>query len=94
MILRKLSLLLIVLTFIGCNQSDPNTDTASENNNLESKESVNDNTPVEQAEPQREGKIVARVNGQPIYEDDVERKGSGFYNYRRNSVSRRYETRP
>jgi hypothetical protein len=68
-------LLLVVLIFIGCNQSDSNgkPPSASEDDsdNKQSQTATNDNTAYDESEPEVRGKVLARVNGQPIYEDDL-----------------------
>lgn len=73
--LRNLALLFTVLIFMACNQSDSTNKTQSADNtnsdNIQSESSMNDNTSAVEAEPKREGKVVARVNGQAIYEDDL-----------------------
>jgi len=75
MTLRNISLLLTLVILIGCNQSDSNSKAPSDDNtNTDSKQSqssMNENTSVVETETERVGKVVARVNGQPIYEDDL-----------------------
>ena len=80
---HKISLLFIFLILIGCNQSDSNskapsadkTNTGSE----QSQSSLNDNTSAVETEPERIGKVLARVNGQPIYEDSYTRADLEFF---------------
>ncbi|MGB2691840.1 MAG: peptidylprolyl isomerase [Thermodesulfobacteriota bacterium] len=79
MALRKLFLLLIFIAFIGCNQSDSNNspekqDTAEE----QAQTTTTTNNTATDPEPEREGKIVARVNGSPIYEDDIKNRNLNF----------------
>lgn len=79
MTLRKLFLLLIFMVLVGCNQSDSNDapekqDTA---NDQAQTTTSTDNTTTDAA-PEREGKIVARVNGSPIYEDDLRGRNLNF----------------
>ncbi len=73
--LRNLALLLTVLLLMSCNQSDSTNETPSAEttnaDNIQSQSSMNDNAPAVQDEPQREGKVIARVNGQPLYEEDL-----------------------
>jgi hypothetical protein len=71
MTLRKIALLFIFLILIGCNQSDSNSNAPSVDNTdtKQSQPSLNDNTSAVETEPERKGKVLARVNGQPIYED-------------------------
>jgi hypothetical protein len=68
-------LLFVVLIFIGCNQSDSNGKPPSaskdDSNNKQSQTATNDNTAYDESEPEVRGKVLARVNGQPIYEDDL-----------------------
>ena len=75
MTLRKFALLFIILILIGCNQSDSDSKAPSadntDNGSEQSQSSMNENTSVVETEPEREGKVVARVNGQPIYEDSL-----------------------
>jgi hypothetical protein len=75
-------LLLVVLIFIGCNQSDSNgkPPSASEDDsdNKQSQTATNDNTAYDESEPEVRGKVLARVNGQPIYEDEVRGKDLDF----------------
>jgi len=76
MILRKFGVLFVLLILIGCNQSDSNGKATSADNTSseQSQSSMNDNTAVAETEPERVGKVIARVNGQPIYEDDLNGK--------------------
>jgi len=80
--LRNLILLFTVLILMACNQSDSTSKTQSADNtnsdNIQSESSMNDNTSAVETEPEREGKVVARVNGQAIYEDDL---GGGNLEY-------------
>ena len=75
MTLRKFALLFTTLILIGCNQSDSNSEAPADDNtgtgDKQSQSSMNENTSVVETEPEREGKVVARVNGQPIYEDSI-----------------------
>ncbi len=75
MTLSKMFLLLVVLIFIGCNQSDSNGKPPSaskdDSDNKQSQTATNDNTAYDESEPEVRGKVLARVNGQPIYEDDL-----------------------
>ena len=73
MILRKFGVLFVLLILIGCNQSDSNGKATSADNSSseQSQSSMNDNTAATETEPERVGKVIARVNGQPIYEDDL-----------------------
>jgi len=75
MTLRKMFLLFVVLIFIGCNQSDSNgkppAASKDDSNNKQSQTATNDNTAYDESEPEVRGKVLARVNGQPIYEDDL-----------------------
>jgi len=72
--LRNLALLFTVLILMACNQSDSTDKTQPADNtnadNIQSESSMNDKTSAVETEPKREGKVIARVNGQPIYEDD------------------------
>ena len=74
MTLRKMFLLFAVLIFIGCNQSDSDSKSQSaEQENAASEQSqtaTSDNTAYDESAEVR-GKVLARVNGQPIYEDDL-----------------------
>lgn len=71
MILRKLFLLLIFMVLVGCNQSDTN-------NTTENKDTPESQAQNSAQEPQRDGKIIARVNGAPIYEDDLNGRNRDF----------------
>ena len=77
----KLSLLFIFLILIGCNQSDSNSNAPSVDNTdtKQSQPSMNDNTSAVETEPERIGKVLARVNGQPIYDDDGTRADLEFF---------------
>lgn len=78
MTLHKLFLLLIFMVLVGCNQSDTNQD--SENEGAPQTQAQTDtSTDTDSAtEPQKEGKIVARVNGSPIYEEDLNGRNLNF----------------
>ncbi len=82
MTLRKMFLLFVVLIFIGCNQSDSNGKPPSapkdDSDNKQSQTATNDNTAYDESEPEVRGKVLARVNGQPIYEDEVRGKDLDF----------------
>ena len=67
MILRKIYLLLTLVILIGCNQSD--SPSVENSGTKQSKSTLNDSTSAVETEPERTGKVLARVNGQPIYED-------------------------
>lgn len=80
MSLRNLSLLFGILFIIGCGQSDTNNDsTTDEKPNTEQNqaESGAENT-GDSGQPERVGKVLARVNGTPIYEDDLNGKNLEF----------------
>jgi len=81
MILRYIYLLLTLVILIGCNQSDSNNSASSVENadNKESKSIMDDSTSAVEVEPERIGKVVARVNGQPIYEDDITLEDLEFF---------------
>jgi len=68
-------LLFTLVILIGCNQSDSDSKAPSADNtntgSRQSQSSMNDNTSAVETEPERVGKVVARVNGKPIYEDDL-----------------------
>ena len=68
-------LLFTLVILIGCNQSDTDSKAPSADNtntgSKQSQSSMDDNTSAVETEPERVGKVVARVNGQPIYEDDL-----------------------
>ena len=78
--LRNLSLLFAILLIIGCGQSDTNNDSTTdekpiaEQNQAESGSGNAGDT----AQPERVGKVLARVNGIPIYEDDLNGKNLDF----------------
>ena len=75
MTLRKFALLFTVLILIGCNQSDSDSEAPpADNAKTDTQSSINENTSAAQDEPERIGKVIARVNGQPIYEDDLNGK--------------------
>ncbi len=81
MILRKIYLLLTFIILIGCNQSDSNNNAPSVENadTKQSKSILNDSTSAVETEPERTGKVLARVNGQPIYEDVGTRADLEFF---------------
>ena len=65
--MRNLSILLVFLVMVGCNQSDSDTSqTANEQGNTQDESNTDSNTSSKQ-EPNRTGKVLARVNGNPIY---------------------------
>lgn len=71
----KLLLLFVFAVLIACNQSDSG-DTANTSDSQNSTNEQSQNAPTEQTattdpEPVRDGKVLARVNGKPIYEDDI-----------------------
>ena len=74
MTLGKLSLLLIFTALIGCNQSDSNNTPEKQDTASDQAQTTSTDTPAADPQPQRTGKIVARVNGNPIYEDDLNGK--------------------
>lgn len=77
--LHKFSILFVLLILLGCNQSDPNNDSTSiDKTKTDAQSNLNENTSVVETEPEREGIVVARVNGQPIYKDDVRGKDLDF----------------
>ena len=69
MIPRKLYILLVFIVLVGCNQTDTNTQSTS--NEQENVQNDSNNTGTV---PERTGKVLARVNGSPIYEDDLKGK--------------------
>jgi len=74
MILRNLFLLFALLILIGCNQTDSDSIPSADNTNNGSEQSqsgINENAATAETEPEKAGKVVARVNGKPIYEDDL-----------------------
>lgn len=79
MTFSKLLLLLTFVTLIGCNQSDSDdTSTPPENQNSASEQAQTTTDDQSAVEPERTGKVVARVNGKPIYEDDLNGKNLDF----------------
>ena len=66
MILRKFALLLIVLTFIGCNQSDSSKETPPADNansgNKVSQSNMDYNNSIDRTEPQKDFLIERRLN--------------------------------
>lgn len=79
MALRNLFLLLIFMVFIGCNQSDSNNAPEKQNVDNDQAQTTNSkNNTATDPEPEREGKIVARINGNPIYEDDIKGRNMNF----------------
>lgn len=78
MILRKLSLLLVFVVLIGCNQSETDTQpTSNEQGNSQSETNSTENSAAD-SEPLKTGKILARINGNPIYEDDLKGRNLEF----------------
>ena len=77
----KLSLLFIFIMLVGCDQSDSNSNAPSVDNTgtKQSQPSLNDNTSAVEIEPERVGKVLARVNKQPIYEDERTRADLEFF---------------
>ncbi len=73
--LHKFVVLFALLILLGCNQSDSNSNSpSSDKTKTDTPSNWNKNTSVAETEPERVGKVVARVNGQPIYGDDVRGK--------------------
>lgn len=73
--LHKFAVLFALLILLGCNQSDSDSEAPpADNTKTDTQSSMNENTSVAQDEPERVGKVIARVNGQPIYEDDLNGK--------------------
>lgn len=68
MILRNIYLLLIFVILIGCNQSE--SPSVENSGTKQSKSTLNDSTSAVETEPERTGKVLARVNGEPIYDDN------------------------
>jgi len=64
--LRNIALLFTLLILVGCNQSDSNRKEPTVDNTSASSEQSQSGI---SAEPEIEGTVLARVNGQPIYED-------------------------
>lgn len=78
--LSKLLLLFVFAALIACNQSD-SVDTPDTSESTNSANDQPQNAPSEKAaapEPERTGKVLARVNGKPIYEDDLNGKNLEF----------------
>ncbi len=75
--LLRLAVLFTLLILFGCNQSDSNSNSPSDDK-TDTQSHMNENASVAETEPERVGKVVARVNGQPIYEDDVSGKDLDF----------------
>jgi len=78
--LRKLSILFAFLFIIGCGQSDSNNNSDSDETATTEQnqaESGTENADAS-AESERVGKVLARVNGTPIYEDDLNGKDLDF----------------
>ena len=73
--LHKLLLLFAILIFVGCNQSDSNSEAQPENQEKSISEQpaskTNQNDSSANTTQERDGKVLARVNGQPIYEDEL-----------------------
>lgn len=68
-ILCNVSLLLITITMLGCSQEDyENKKSDAEVNNIS----------TAQSEQKKTGKVLARVNGSPIYEDDLRGRNLKF----------------
>ncbi len=79
MTFSKLLLLLTFAILIGCNQSDSDDDsTPPENHNSVSKQAQTTTDDQSAIESERTGKVVARVNEKPIYEDDLNGKNLDF----------------
>ena len=78
---KKLSLLILIITiFAGCNQSETNDNSKiddKQNDVEESSQSDSSNSTdpsdwsLNNADTQEDRKIIASVNGQPIYEDEL-----------------------
>jgi len=71
--LRNYALLFILLILVGCNQSDSDSKAPSADNTgtggEQSQTDTNESATTVETEPEKEGTVIARVNGQPIYED-------------------------
>lgn len=74
----NISLLLILIIMLGCNQEEnENNDNSLNNENKKSDAEVN-NISTAQSEQKKTGKLLARVNGSPIYEDDLRGRNLEF----------------
>ena len=76
--LRNFALLFTLLILVGCNQSDSDSKAPSADNagtgGEHSQTGMNENAATAETEPEIEGTVVARVNGQPIYEAALTRE--------------------
>lgn len=78
MTLRKLSLLLIIMSVLGCSNSGSETQATTEGHqNTQAKDTEGADS-VQISKPERVGKLVARVNGVPIYEDELNGRNIEF----------------
>ena len=76
--MRNLSILLVFLVMVGCNQSDSDTSqTANEQGNTQDESNTDSNTSSKQ-ESKKTGKVIATVNGNPIYEKDLNGRNLEF----------------
>lgn len=68
-------LLLLVITILfsyGCNQTDNNQEQPQSGE--ETSQNNDSGTQIERQKPESDSKVVARVNGVPIYEDEIKNK--------------------
>jgi len=82
MTIRNFALLCLLLILVGCNQSDSDSKAPSADNtgtgNEQYQTDMKENAATAQTEPEREGNVLARVNGQPIYENAHTREDLEF----------------
>lgn len=73
--LRNLLLLFAILVLVGCNQSNSDSEAQPENQENTTSEQPASETNQEASSTnttqERDGKVVARVNGHPIYEEEL-----------------------
>lgn len=78
MIFRNLSLLLVIMFVLGCNDSGSETQATTDGQQNPQSQDTGGSDSADLSKPERVGKLVARVNGVPIYEDELKGRNIEF----------------
>ncbi len=78
MIVRNLSLLFVFMILLGCNQSDTNTESSPDEQAATDTQTSSTNDTKSDKQEETAGVVVARVNGSPIYEEDLRGRNVEF----------------